>query len=83
VKPSIDPFWKSYQEAYQDILTKSSTDGAPWYVIPADHKWFARAAVADVIVATLESLHLSYPASNEADSARLARYRASLAGATC
>jgi PPK2 family polyphosphate:nucleotide phosphotransferase len=77
------PFWNAYQQAYEDILTNSSTADAPWYVIPADRKWFTRAAVADIIVATLESLRLAYPAPDEAQSARLARYREELAGAAC
>jgi PPK2 family polyphosphate:nucleotide phosphotransferase len=54
-------FWKDYRAAYEDMLTHTSTDSAPWYVIPADHKWFTRVAVADVIVAKLQSLVLRYP----------------------
>ncbi len=53
--------WKQYQRAYQDALEATSTAWAPWYVIPADVKWFARAAVADVICARLETLRLHYP----------------------
>jgi PPK2 family polyphosphate:nucleotide phosphotransferase len=54
-------YWDSYQTAYEEILANSSTDFAPWYVIPADHKWFGRTAIADIIVARLEALYLSYP----------------------
>jgi PPK2 family polyphosphate:nucleotide phosphotransferase len=53
--------WKEYMEAYEDLLNNTSTKGAPWFVIPADHKWFTRAAVADVIVKQLLSLDLHYP----------------------
>jgi len=54
-------YWDDYMKAYEDMLCNTSTKIAPWYVIPADHKWFTRVAVADVIVETLKSLELSYP----------------------
>jgi PPK2 family polyphosphate:nucleotide phosphotransferase len=54
-------FWDNYQQAYEDLLTHTSTTWAPWYVIPADHKWFTRTAIADVIVQRLEALNLAYP----------------------
>jgi len=54
-------FWKQYRSAFQDMFRETSSAGAPWYVIPADHKWFSRVAVADIIVKTLESLKLRYP----------------------
>jgi len=54
-------FWDSYQRAYEKLLIHTNTEGAPWYIIPADHKWFSRAAVADVIVSRLKSLALVYP----------------------
>ncbi|MBC7797065.1 MAG: polyphosphate kinase 2 family protein [Pyrinomonadaceae bacterium] len=53
--------WNEYMKAYEELLTATSTKNAPWYVIPADHKWFTRAAVADIIAAKLESLDLQYP----------------------
>jgi len=54
-------FWKDYQSAYEDAIRATATKRAPWYVIPADHKWFARLAVAAAIVDTLASLDLRYP----------------------
>jgi PPK2 family polyphosphate:nucleotide phosphotransferase len=57
--------WDEYMSAYEDAITSTSTDWAPWYVVPADHKWFTRAVVAEVIVSTLRSLHLRYPAVSE------------------
>ena len=51
-------YWDEYMKAYEDALEATSTDEAPWYVIPADHKWFTRLAVADVVVEALESLDL-------------------------
>lgn len=53
--------WDHYMEAYEDCLRHTSTDWAPWYVIPADNKWFTRLAVAYVIYRKLESLNLTYP----------------------
>ena len=48
-------------KAYEDALEATSTEDAPWYVVPADHKWSARAIVADVLVETMRELHLGYP----------------------
>lgn len=58
-------FWKQYMEAYEDMFNHTSTEHAPWYIIPADHKWFTRAVVADVIINKLKSLKLSYPTVSE------------------
>jgi PPK2 family polyphosphate:nucleotide phosphotransferase len=54
-------FWDAYQAAYEDALRHTSTDVAPWYVIPADHKWFLRTAVADIIRHHLEALDPQFP----------------------
>lgn len=54
-------YWDDYMSAFQDALNHTSTEHAPWYIIPADHKWFTRAIVADVIVQKLRSLKLRYP----------------------
>ena len=61
-------FWDDYQKAYEDMLSHTSTEHAPWHVIPADNKWFTRAMVANIIVGKLESLKLNYP---ELDDSRL------------
>lgn len=53
--------WKEYQMAYEDLFNHTSTKYAPWYIIPADNKWFTRAAVADIIVKKLKELNLEYP----------------------
>jgi len=53
--------WGSYMRAYEDMIRNTATDFAPWYVVPADHKWFTQVVVADVIVQALEELDLSYP----------------------
>ena len=54
-------FWNDYMQAYEDAISATSTEWAPWYAVPADHKWFTRLAVAQVVVATLEKLGLEYP----------------------
>jgi PPK2 family polyphosphate:nucleotide phosphotransferase len=53
--------WDEYQDAYEEVFTHTSTEWAPWYIIPADHKWAARAMIADIISTTMESLNLRYP----------------------
>jgi PPK2 family polyphosphate:nucleotide phosphotransferase len=53
--------WDDYQDAYEDMIRNTSTEEAPWYVVPADNKWFTRLVVSCVLVDTLESLNLSYP----------------------
>jgi PPK2 family polyphosphate:nucleotide phosphotransferase len=54
-------YWHRYQAVYQDIVRHTSTAVAPWYVVPADHKWFARVVIGSTIVAALESLDLHFP----------------------
>jgi PPK2 family polyphosphate:nucleotide phosphotransferase len=54
-------FWKDYMHAYEDVFTHTSTKRAPWYIIPADNKWFMRLAVAAITYQTLENLDLKYP----------------------
>ncbi|MGK7917836.1 MAG: polyphosphate kinase 2 family protein [Prochloraceae cyanobacterium] len=54
-------FWDDYMAAYEDIFNHTSTSWAPWYIIPADHKWFMRLTVADIICAKLKELNLKYP----------------------
>ena len=53
--------WPQYMAAYEDLIRETSTPEAPWYVIPADHKWFTRVAVAAALVRALEDLNLDYP----------------------
>ena len=64
--------WAKYQESIEDALPATSTKSAPWYVIPADDKWYARAAIADIIASHLESLDLEYPKVSEQDEAKFA-----------
>ncbi|HZZ44497.1 MAG TPA: polyphosphate kinase 2 family protein [Tepidisphaeraceae bacterium] len=53
--------WNQYQSAYEDALTNCSTSHAPWYIVPADHKWFRNHVVGDIIVRTMEHMKLKYP----------------------
>jgi PPK2 family polyphosphate:nucleotide phosphotransferase len=53
--------WPQYQAAYEDMIQHTAAKHAPWYVVPADHKWFTRLVVASVIVETLDSLKLKFP----------------------
>jgi PPK2 family polyphosphate:nucleotide phosphotransferase len=53
--------WKDYQRAYEDALSRTSTEWAPWYVVPANHKWYRNDVVGSVIADKLESLHMKYP----------------------
>lgn len=54
-------YWDDYQEAYEDMIRSTASKHAPWYVVPADNKWFTRLVISSVIVDTLESLNLAYP----------------------
>ena len=54
-------FWRDYMRVYEDAIRETATKDAPWYVVPADNKWFTRLVVAAAIVETLDSLDLEYP----------------------
>jgi len=54
-------YWDQYMQAYEDVLRKCSTEYAPWYVIPANHKWFRNLAVSEVLSQKLEQMGLQYP----------------------
>jgi PPK2 family polyphosphate:nucleotide phosphotransferase len=74
-------FWDEYMEAYEDMIRHTATEDAPWYVVPADNKWFTRVVVAAAVVSTLGSLDLNYPKVSEAERKELAAAkRALLAG---
>jgi PPK2 family polyphosphate:nucleotide phosphotransferase len=58
-------YWNDYMEAYEDALAATTTEEAPWYVVPADHKWVTRAVVADIVTHAVRSLDLAYPEVGE------------------
>jgi len=70
--------WGDYCRAYQDMIRHTATEKAPWYIVPADHKWFTRLVVAEVIVHALESLNLKYPVVDSAKRRELAAVRKEL-----
>jgi PPK2 family polyphosphate:nucleotide phosphotransferase len=71
-------YWDDYQHAYSEMLTHTSTDWAPWYVLPADHKWLTRICAAAVIAQALIELDPQYPVPDPAAQKELARARAEL-----
>jgi PPK2 family polyphosphate:nucleotide phosphotransferase len=73
-------FWPQYINAYEQVFTHTSTPWAPWFVIPADHKWFTRLCVSQVIVAALKSLDLRYPTVPAAKAQELEKAKQELLG---
>jgi PPK2 family polyphosphate:nucleotide phosphotransferase len=71
-------YWDDYQAAFSDMLSNTSTEWAPWYVIPADHKWFARICVSAVLALTLMDIDPRYPQVDQAKKEDLAVTRALL-----
>ena len=72
--------WDSYMEAYEDAIRATAAPWAPWYVVPADTKWFTRLVVASAVIDALEQMDLAYPEVDEAKKAELAKARAALEG---
>ncbi len=70
--------WDKYEDAYERMIRHTATEHAPWYVVPADHKWFTRLAVAEAIVETLRSLDLAYPKVSAEQRKTLAAVREGL-----
>jgi len=68
-------YWKDYMAAYEDMIRATATEEAPWYVMPADNKWFTRIAVACAIIDTMWSLDLKYPEVTDAMKKDLAQAR--------
>ncbi len=70
--------WDDYQRAYEAAISATATKKAPWFVVPADHKWFARLVVVETIVQALEGMGLAFPEPDPEEVARLKKARASL-----
>lgn len=70
--------WDEYQHAFEDMLNHTSTEEAPWFVIPADNKWFARLAISEAICTVLDNLDLKYPEVDKARKEELLKIRAEL-----
>jgi PPK2 family polyphosphate:nucleotide phosphotransferase len=71
-------FWKDYQEAYEEMIQNTATKHAPWYVVPADNKWFTRLIVASAIIQALDELQLSFPEVDKAKKKELEAVRDTL-----
>jgi PPK2 family polyphosphate:nucleotide phosphotransferase len=71
-------FWDRYMEAYEDVIRRTAAPHAPWYVVPADHKWFARVVVAEAIHDALERLDLHFPSVSPDQKKELAAAREAL-----
>ena len=71
-------FWPRYMAAYQDVIRHTSAPYAPWYVVPADHKWFARVVIGSAIVSALEELNLRFPRVDSASQEEFAKVRRAL-----
>jgi PPK2 family polyphosphate:nucleotide phosphotransferase len=70
--------WKDYRKAYEDMISKTSKDHAPWFIVPADDKWFTRLAVAAIIFNQMERMKLSYPSISEDQKKELLEARSAL-----
>jgi len=71
-------WWNRYQAVYQDIVRHTSTPAAPWHVVPADHKWFARVVIGSAIVKALDALELKFPRADKASLKEFAKVRKAL-----
>lgn len=70
--------WDQYQQAYQQAIEETSKDHAPWYILPADNKWFTRVAACQIIIDTLEKMNLKYPELSGEEKAALKEAKKSL-----
>jgi polyphosphate kinase 2 (PPK2 family) len=70
--------WAKYQAAYQDMIHHTATREAPWHIVPADHKWFARAVIGSTIVSALDRLELKFPEVDKAELSEFKRIREAL-----
>jgi polyphosphate kinase 2 (PPK2 family) len=68
-------YWKNYMEAYDEMIRNTATEYAPWFVVPADNKWFTRLVVASAIIETLKTLDLRFPDVDPAKKAELKKVR--------
>jgi len=73
-------YWDDYMEAYEDMVRQTSSKHAPWFVVPANHKWFSRLVVGAAIIDALEELDLAFPKLDAAKRKELQEVRKALAG---
>jgi PPK2 family polyphosphate:nucleotide phosphotransferase len=73
-------YWREYMDAYEGLISNTATEYAPWYVVPANNKWFTRVVVAAAVIESLASLDLAYPTVSKAKRKELEAVRLSLNG---
>ena len=71
-------YWDAYQEAFESAINATATEHCPWYVVPADHKWYMRYVVSEIILATLKDMDPHYPEVTEERMATFAKYKEEL-----
>jgi polyphosphate kinase 2 (PPK2 family) len=71
-------FWEDYRQAYEEMIRETATAHAPWFVVPADHKWFTRLVVAAAVIERLDGLDLRYPEVSQEAKQALAQAREQL-----
>lgn len=73
-------YWDAYQQAFEDAINRTATKYAPWYVVPADHKWYMRYLVSEILCETLEIMNPQYPEVTKQRLAQFASLRTSIEG---
>ena len=68
-------YWEDYQKAFEDAINKTSTATSPWYVVPTDHKWYARLVISQIVLNTLEEMNPKFPTVKEEDFSKMRDYR--------
>ncbi len=68
-------YWDDYQEAFEDVINITATKDSPWYVVPADHKWYARLVISQIVVDTLEAMNPKFPVVAEEEVEKMQQYR--------
>ena len=73
-------FWDDYQKAYEEAVSETSTKNSPWYIVPANKKWYARLVVSEIIIKTMEQLDLKFPEISKEQTKSLEDYKQKLLG---
>lgn len=68
-------YWEDYQKAYEDLIAHTSTENSPWYIIPADRKWYARYAVSEIMLKLMRDMNPTYPELAEKEKENLAKWK--------
>lgn len=68
-------YWAEYREAYEDAIAETSTEHAPWYIVPADKKWYTRYVVSEIVKHALETIDSEYPKLSDEDTERIPEYK--------